>query len=322
MKKLLIGFTSLLLMLAACAPRSPMAEAPTITVDEPTPTHVRVDLSPAQRAAIASLSETLRLPVDKITLVSTEAVTWRDGCLGVTRIGEFCTQAEAPGFKIVLQAEGKVYEFHTNRDGSVVLPAVAEQASVAVEEMVMKQLASNLGLNESDISVSSDAAIEFGDACLGVVMQDDLCAQVITPGRIIILEAKGVQYEYHTNADGDRLQPATLALTWKREGGIAGFCDTLMVFLSGEVYGSKCGSQPDGKMETFASLFSATERKQFDAWATQFGPVNVDASDPQGVSDRMLIELVFYGMGSGTPGKTEEKAMLTWAQSLYQKLYS
>ncbi len=322
MKKLLIGFTSLLLMLAACAPRSPMADAPTITVDEPTPTHVRVDLSPAQRAAIASLSETLRLPVDKITLVSTEAVTWRDGCLGVTRIGEFCTQAEVPGFKIVLEAEGKVYEFHTNQNGSVVLPAVAEQASAAVEEMVMKQLASNLGLNESDISVLSDAAIEFGDACLGVAIQDVMCAQVVTPGHIIVLEANGVQYEYHTNEDGTQIQPATLALTWKREGGIAGFCDTLTVFLSGEVYGNKCGSQPDGKMETFVSLFSASERKQFNAWVTKFGQARLDASDPQGVSDRMVIELVFYGMGSGTPGKAEEKTMITWAQSLYQKLYS
>lgn len=312
----------LLLILSACAPQSLTAEAPTIIVDEPTPTLVRVDFTPAQRAAIASLSETLGLPADQITLVSTEAVTWRDGCLGVTRIGEFCTQAEVPGFKIVLQADVKVYEFHTNRDGSVVLPAIAEQASVAVEEMVIKQLASNLGLNESDISVLSDAAIEFGDACLGVAMQDVLCAQVITPGRIIVLEANGFQYEYHTSVDGDFIQPATFALIWTREGGIAGFCDRLTVFLSGEVYGMNCRSQPKEMASNFATLFSTTEQKQFNSWFLKFGEINLNVSDPAGVSDRMMNTLVFYGGGIGKPNKTDEQALFELAQSLYQKLYS
>jgi len=238
MKKLLIGFTSLLLILAACAPQPPIIESP------------------------------------------------------------------------------------ADQDGVAVPPTQTEQALDPVEEMAVKQLSGNLGFRESDISVVSNEETEFSDACLGVVMGDVLCAQVITPGRIIVLEAKDIQYEYHISDNGAHIQPATLALTWRREGGIAGFCDTLTVCLSGEVYGNKCRPQPDGRMETFASLFSATERKQFDAWVIQFGLVNLDASDPQGVSDRMVIELVFYGMGSGKPGKAEEKTMITWAQSLYQKLYS
>jgi hypothetical protein len=75
-------------------------------------------------------------------------------------------------------------------------------------------------------------------------------------------------------------------------------------------------------MDTFANLLSTSDRKQFNTWITQFGQVTVDASDPNGASDRMEITLVLYGMGSGKPGKAEETAMFTWAQNLFQKLYS
>jgi hypothetical protein len=197
-----------------------------------------------------------------------------------------------------------------------------EQSLDPLEKAVVKQLAANLGLKQSDISVVSNEIVEFSDSCLGITMQDVKCAQVTTPGRIVMLEANDIQYEYHTSESGTRIQPATLALTWKRDGGIAGFCDSMTVFLSGEIYGNQCRSEPDGTMDTFANLFSASDRKQFDAWMTQFGEVTLDASDPKGVSDRMEVTLVLSGLGSGKPSKAQEQALFTWAQSLFQKLYS
>jgi hypothetical protein len=190
----------------------------------------------------------------------------------------------------------------------------------AVEETVVKQLAGNLGLKASDISVMSNNEIEFNDACMGVSMPDLMCAQVVTPGRVIVLKANGLQYEYHTNADGSRVQPATLALTWKREGGIAGFCDNLTVFLSGEVYGSQCKTS-DGRMGTFASLLSVTERKQFSTWTAKYGQVNVDASDPKGVADGMTVLLSLYGNGTGQPSQDDKAAIFLWVQNLYLDLY-
>ena len=197
-----------------------------------------------------------------------------------------------------------------------------EQSLDPVEEAVIKQLATNLTLKESDISVVSNELTEFTDACLGVVMEGVECAEVITEGRTIVLEAKGIEYEYHASKDGDRIQPATLALTWKRDGGIAGFCDSMTIFLSGEVYGNQCRSKPNGTMDTFANLFSVAERKQFDVWTKQFGEVVLDASDPKGVSDRMEVTLVLSGLGTSEPSAAEQKLLFTWAQRLFQKLYS
>lgn len=330
MKKILIGLLGLILVTTACAPRAqqdntsypnPSYPNPSYPNDGSSSPNVPVELTPAQAAAVSLLSETLNLPSEQISLISTEDVTWRDGCLGIVRMGVMCTQAEVPGYKITLEAGDEKYEIHTNKDGSIAQIAEGALSSRDVEEVVIKQLAQNLELQEGDISVVSDTLIEFGDACLGVAMKNVVCAQVMTPGHIIVLEANNIQYEYHTSEDGSRIQPATFALIWKREGGIAGFCDSLTVFLSGEVYGDQCKAQSNGTMGTFASLLSTSEREQFDTWFSQYGQTTLDASDPEGVADGMTLVIEFYGSGKGKPAQSIQGDIFTWVQNLYQKLY-
>lgn len=201
-----------------------------------------------------------------------------------------------------------------------VILAGSEQAFDSINEIVINQLATNLGLAESDISVISNSDVEFEDSCMGVPMKDVKCAQVVVSGKIIILETDGVQYEYHVRGNGAVVQPATLALVWTRDGGIAGFCDNLTVFLSGEVYGNRCNSEPDRTMGTFANLLSKDERKQLNAWIKELGQVDLDASNPEGVSDRMEVTLSFYGSGQAVLGKSDEQEILLWIQNLFQKL--
>lgn len=324
MKKLFPIFILLVMLFSACAPQAEPTQQSVLPMDDsqkptPIPTHIPVDLTPAQRAALSALAETVGLTADKITVVSTEAVTWPDGCLGVQRMGVMCTQAEVEGFKIILAADGKQYEFHTNQDGSSIIRAAGDLSGV-VEDTLISQLAQNLGLNKKDISVVSTADVEFPDACMSVAMPEVMCAQMIVPGKIVVLEAKGIQYEYHVSADGSRVQPATLALTWKREGGIAGFCDNMTVFLSGEVYATSCKGQPNGKMKTFATLLTVQEVDQFNTWIGKFGQAELDASDPQNVSDRMTRTVTFFGLSNNQPTADDKAAIFEWAENLYQKL--
>ena len=133
----------------------------------------------------------------------------------------------------MLQAKDSTYEVRTDEDGTQVVLVEGTQAGDSVEQKASAQLAANLGLDAGAISILSNSEVEFGDACLGVSMLGMTCAQVVTPGRIVVLEADGIQFEYHVNSDGTLIQPATLALNWTRNGGIAGFCNVLTVFLSG-----------------------------------------------------------------------------------------
>jgi hypothetical protein len=232
MKKVIICIT--LVIVTACSPGPQATEGPIID-EQPTPTDIPMDLTPAQRAAITALSENLGAPVDEIKLVSTEAMDWPDSCLGVAEEGLICTE-------------------------------------------------------------------------------------VITPGFRIILDSKGRQMEYHTNEDGTQIRPASVAITWKREGGLAGFCDYMTVFLSGEVHVSSCkqGEIIEGRL---IDTLSENEMAQFDEWLTNYGNVTIDASDPKGVSDRMVVMLTFMGTGSQqTLSPSNERELVNFVQELYQRI--
>ena len=108
-----------------------------------------------------------------------------------------------------------------------------------------------------------------------------MCAMVVMPGHLIMLQANNINYEFHTNENGSEIQPATLALTWKRNGGIAGFCDSLTIYLSGEANADNC------KADMRNGNLLPAEVTQLETWVMQFGQVNLDQSDPANVSDRM-----------------------------------
>ena len=60
-------------------------------------------------------------------------------------------------------------------------------------------LAARLDIEEDQITVKSVEFVEWPDSCLGITKRDVACAEVITAGYRIILEAKGQAYEYHTD---------------------------------------------------------------------------------------------------------------------------
>lgn len=320
MKRIMLPLI-LIVILSACAGQAQPTEQSFVPIDivrstrTPSPAP-QTELTPAEQAAVARLSSTLDLPAGQISILSTEAVNWPDGCLGIQRPGMMCTEAIVPGYKIVLEAGGEQYEFRTNESGSQVAQVSGAPLGL-MEEAIAAQLASNLGLDVDEIVVVSSNDVEFPDSCLGVAMQDEMCAQAITPGKIIVLKANGLDFEYHISADGSRVQPATIALTWTRDGGVAGFCDQLTVFLSGEVYGSNCRSQ---QPEATMNLLTATEQRQIFTWIKKFGQANVEESDPPMVADRMVVKLEFQGNGTSKPSDADKQALMQFAQTLYQRL--
>jgi hypothetical protein len=138
MKNIAVYLSLLGLLLAGCtaplATATPTAILPTAAPTTPpptTPTPIAVDLSPAQIRAVEALAADLNVSIDQIQLASTEAVDWPDGCLGIVQPDVFCTEQIVPGFRIVLSASGQSYEYRTNQDGSIVLPASRESAHIA-----------------------------------------------------------------------------------------------------------------------------------------------------------------------------------------------
>jgi hypothetical protein len=66
-------------------------------------------------------------------------------------------------------------------------------------------LARRLGVNENDITEGQIEETDFPDAALGATVEDEMSAQMITPGWRIRLKAGGETYEYRATARQLRL---------------------------------------------------------------------------------------------------------------------
>ena len=181
-------------------------------------------------------------------------------------------------------------------------------------------ISGNLDLPAEKITLVSTEAVDWPDSCLGVREEGLDCAQATTRGFRILLQANGRDVEYRTNEDGTQIRPATVLLTWKREGGIAGFCDFMTIYLSGEVHGSSCkgGQYIEQRL---MDVLAKEEIANLDEWVKSYGSVSIDASDPKGVSDRMVVTLTFTGLGSQeTASSSFQQELRDFAQDLYQRL--
>ena len=75
------------------------------------------------------------------------------------------------------------------------LPAAAEPSV----KMARADLAQRVGLAPEAIKLVSAEGVEWSDASLGCPQPGMMYAQVITPGFLVMLEAGGQTYEYHTD---------------------------------------------------------------------------------------------------------------------------
>jgi hypothetical protein len=73
--------------------------------------------------AMEDLAAQLSIDVDQIELLGAQTVEWGDTSLGCPQPGTTYAQVITPGFRIVLEAEGKRYEYHTDADRTVTLCA-------------------------------------------------------------------------------------------------------------------------------------------------------------------------------------------------------
>jgi hypothetical protein len=74
-----------------------------------------------EQRAIADLAARQGVDPSAVTTVSVEEVTWRDGSIGCPRPGLNYTQALVPGIRVVLELDGRRYEYHAGGGRSIFL---------------------------------------------------------------------------------------------------------------------------------------------------------------------------------------------------------
>lgn len=82
---------------------------------------------------------------------------------------------------------------------------IEQQTTAEALVRARSDLAQRLGVGEHDIREGAVEQADFPDAALGAPVEDEMSAQVITPGWRIRLTANGKSYEYRANQKQLRL---------------------------------------------------------------------------------------------------------------------
>lgn len=225
------------LLLYACKPGSAtQPTTPTITqsdppplkspsiqdIEKPTPSPLDStpedleDYPPAVWAAIEDLALHLDISPDQVQVISFQEEEWPDSCLGLSVPDEMCLQVITPGYLILLDVNGQRYEYHTDQSGGT-LRIIGDSTLEPIKPgldldkpkttlAAMQALNQATGISVNEIKVASIEAVQWSDSCLGLAKSAELCAEVITPGWIIFLEAEGKIYEFHTDLSGKNIR--------------------------------------------------------------------------------------------------------------------
>lgn len=71
-----------------------------------------------QRARV-DLSGSLDVPDAEVSTREVTRVDWPDACLGAARSGEVCAEIITPGFRVVLEAQGREHVYHADLRGNI-----------------------------------------------------------------------------------------------------------------------------------------------------------------------------------------------------------
>jgi hypothetical protein len=97
------------LSFSGCVEQTEQTQHETVLNDSVVP-----EYSPAVDMAKKDLSERVNIPIGDIKLVKEEAVDWPDTSLGYAEKGMMYAQVITPGFRIILKAQDKLYEYHSD----------------------------------------------------------------------------------------------------------------------------------------------------------------------------------------------------------------
>jgi hypothetical protein len=69
-------------------------------------------------AARQDLSRKTNISVNRLQIQAAQPQTWPDGCLGLAKPGELCTQALVQGWRIILTDKQKTWVYRTDSSGA------------------------------------------------------------------------------------------------------------------------------------------------------------------------------------------------------------
>lgn len=134
------------------------------------------------------------------------------------------------------------------------------------------------------------------------------------PGEVVTVEANPPTEE-PAKGDEEGLETVGGGFEWRREGGIAGFCDVVTVY-AGTATVATCRTDPP---EILADVTLTNDQsQQVLTWLEELAPFEHEQSNGPGVADSMAVVITFEGQGDNEPTDEVLAAMEALALELLQ----
>jgi hypothetical protein len=166
-----------------------------------------------------------------ITVFSAQPVTWSSSALGCPHPDVMYNDVLVDGYRIVLEAGGRQYDYHAGIDGAFVVcdaglaeeplesqlqpltpiptEAPIELAPVygeipsALLTAVTADLQQRLGVERTAIAVVLIEPVTWSSSALGCPQADVMYNDVLVDGYRVVLAVASQQYTYHTDTGGN-----------------------------------------------------------------------------------------------------------------------
>lgn len=122
-----------------------------------------------------------------------------------------------------------------------------------------------------------------------------------------------------TSGDGDAkggteesLEAFGGGFEWRREGGIAGFCDVVTVLAGTATIASCAADPPEVRSEI---TLTAEQSRQVLTWLEELQTFDYEESDPA-TADGLTITIIFAGKGDNEPAEEDIMAIQALANEL------
>ncbi len=79
-----------------------------------------MDYPDVVRAALAQAATDLGVAPGQLAIIAVEARDWPDSSLGCPQPGRAYSQIVTPGYRVIVQANGREYDYRTNRTTMIV----------------------------------------------------------------------------------------------------------------------------------------------------------------------------------------------------------
>ena len=294
----------------------------------PTPTPDGLPTVAAQHL----LASQLGINPDQVQTIGIDPTDWPDTCLGIQLPGIMCAQHVVPGYKILLEANNHIYEYHTGQNGSdpVIVPSLnitwqtgqtCNTADIRYDQDVQFGICG--GTSESAPLADphqADQLLEFyqsyapfsAQTPAGQINFNSVGQRQASPAeqRMIAEWARQVV----TQASGGSIDAALgLVISWHHEGGSTNNCGDLAIYVTGEVDATACeGATPLEFGQTF--LYS-DQLEQLYTWVDTLKSFDLNRANP--AADGESVHLIFNGAGIEDAPADQMQAIQDFAAQVY-----